>query len=53
MPGSTANGDVCTSDYVAVESCVPEGGARLCGNETGITRNYQIILKLFNNYYNK
>ena len=30
---------VCTGDWVSVESCVPEGGARLCGNDSGISCN--------------
>ena len=51
MPGSTANGDVCINDYVAVESCVPEGGARLCGNESGITRNNLTVDLLATNCY--
>ena len=31
---------VCTGDWVSVESCVPEGGARLCGNDSGISCNF-------------
>jgi len=27
--------DFCTNDWFSVQSCVPEGGARLCGNESG------------------
>lgn len=39
IPGSiTKGGDVCMNDYIAVESCVPEGGARFCGNDSGISR---------------
>lgn len=34
-------GEVCRDDYIAVESCVPEGGARFCGNETGISRKFE------------
>ena len=30
-------GDICTKDFIAVDSCVPEGSARLCGNETGLS----------------
>lgn len=39
IPGSLAKGgDVCMNDYISVESCVPEGGARFCGNDSGISR---------------
>lgn len=34
------NSNVCTGDWVSVESCVPEGGSRLCGNDTGLTYHY-------------
>lgn len=41
IPGSiTKGGDVCVNDYIAVESCVPEGGARFCGNDSGISHHY-------------
>ncbi len=39
IPGSLAKGgDVCMNDYISVESCVPEGGARFCGDDSGISR---------------
>jgi len=42
IPGSiTKGGDVCMNDYISVESCVPEGGARFCGNDAGISRKKQ------------
>lgn len=44
IPGSYVNGgDICMNDFVAVDSCVPEGSARLCGNETGLMCNYYYI----------
>ncbi|KAK2717564.1 complement C1s subcomponent-like [Artemia franciscana] len=30
----------CQKDWLAAESCVPEGGAKICGNETGATYQY-------------
>lgn len=42
IPGSVTSGDVCMNDYIAVESCVPEGGARFCGNDSGISRKRTI-----------
>ena len=46
IPGSiTKGGDVCMNDYIAVESCVPEGGARFCGNDSGISRKEKKIIK--------
>jgi len=32
--------DFCTNDWFSVQSCVPEGGARLCGNESGTVYHY-------------
>lgn len=47
IPGSIKGGDVCLNDYISVESCVPEGGARFCGNESGISRKIGITLTKF------
>nr|CAD7401957.1 unnamed protein product [Timema poppensis] len=34
------DGDFCLTDWFAMDSCVPEGGSRLCGNLTGSTFQY-------------
>ncbi|XP_068086021.1 suppressor of tumorigenicity 14 protein homolog [Anabrus simplex] len=34
------DGAFCLTDWLAVESCVPEGGSRYCGNLTGTTLQY-------------
>ena len=45
LPVGGGNGtSTCTSDWLAVESCVPEGGSRFCGTESGATCNYEYLL---------
>nr|CAD7408348.1 unnamed protein product [Timema cristinae] len=34
------DGDFCLTDWFVMDSCVPEGGSRLCGNLTGSTFQY-------------
>jgi hypothetical protein len=34
------DGDFCQTDWLSVDSCVPEGGSRFCGNLTGSTCEY-------------
>ncbi|XP_049829015.1 neuropilin-2-like [Schistocerca gregaria] len=38
-----SDGAFCQTDWLAMESCVPEGGSRYCGNLTGST--YQFLFQ--------